>query len=147
MRLARRGDNEGTLYKKRRSLDRRCCACGWQETLSIWENWSGGSWKTDLCSPRQRTRSAHRTGPSDCRPVPRLFVGDSQANFGGNHIRQIRKVCAASHQTVHRERTPANLTPQHLQKLYADKLSEGFSPTSLHHLHAAIHRALGLAVR
>jgi integrase len=41
----------------------------------------------------------------------------------------------------------ANLTPQHLQKLYADKLSEGLSPTSLHHLHAAIHRALGLAVR
>ena len=41
----------------------------------------------------------------------------------------------------------AKLEPRHLQRLYADKLEEGLSPTSVHHLHAIIHRALGRAAR
>jgi integrase len=36
----------------------------------------------------------------------------------------------------------AKLTPQHLQQLYADKLTEGRSSTTVHHLHACIHKAL-----
>jgi integrase len=38
-------------------------------------------------------------------------------------------------------------TPQHLQGLHADKLEEGLSPTSVRHLHAVLHRALGQAAR
>ncbi|MDP2727158.1 MAG: site-specific integrase [Dehalococcoidia bacterium] len=41
----------------------------------------------------------------------------------------------------------AALTPQHLQKLYAQKLVEGLSPMSVRHLHAILHRALGQALR
>ena len=41
----------------------------------------------------------------------------------------------------------AKLEPRHLQRLYADKLEEGLSPTSVHHLHAILHRALGRAAR
>jgi integrase len=41
----------------------------------------------------------------------------------------------------------SRLTPQHLQGLYADKLEEGLSPTSVRHLHAVLHRALGQAAR
>lgn len=39
------------------------------------------------------------------------------------------------------------LSPQHLQKLYAERLAAGSSPTTVHHLHATIHRALRQAVR
>ena len=39
------------------------------------------------------------------------------------------------------------LTPQHLQDLYAQKLSEGLSPTSVRHLHTVLHRALKQALR
>ena len=39
------------------------------------------------------------------------------------------------------------LAPQHLQDLYARKLAEGLSPTSVHHLHTVLHRALHQAVR
>lgn len=39
------------------------------------------------------------------------------------------------------------LTPLDLQRLYADRLAAGLSPTTVHHLHAVIHRALKQAMR
>lgn len=39
------------------------------------------------------------------------------------------------------------LSPQHLQRLYSDRLESGLSPTTVHHLHATIHKALRQAVR
>jgi integrase len=39
------------------------------------------------------------------------------------------------------------LTPQHLQRLYSDRLKAGLSATSVHHLHAMLHSALDQAVR
>lgn len=41
----------------------------------------------------------------------------------------------------------AALTPQHLEKLYAKKLEEGLSRTSVVQLHRILHRALGQALR
>jgi len=41
----------------------------------------------------------------------------------------------------------AKLEPRHLQRLYAEKLAAGLSPTTVHHLHAILHRALGQAAR
>ncbi len=41
----------------------------------------------------------------------------------------------------------ARLTPQHLRQLYAERLRAGCSPTSVHHLHAVLHRALEQATR
>lgn len=41
----------------------------------------------------------------------------------------------------------SRLTPQHLQRLYARKLEEGLSPTTVRHLHAMLHKALGDAAR
>jgi integrase len=43
--------------------------------------------------------------------------------------------------------TLVKLTPQHLQRLYAARLEAGASPTTVHHLHAALHKALDQAVR
>lgn len=39
------------------------------------------------------------------------------------------------------------LTPQHIQKLYAEKLSEGWKPGSIRNIHKILHKALGNAVR
>lgn len=41
----------------------------------------------------------------------------------------------------------AKLNPQHIQALYAQKLDEKLSPTTVHHLHAILHRALKGAMR
>lgn len=41
----------------------------------------------------------------------------------------------------------ALLRPEHLQKLYADRLAAGSSPSTVAHLHAVLHRALGQAAR
>jgi integrase len=41
----------------------------------------------------------------------------------------------------------AKLTPSDVQRLYADRLTAGLSPTSVHHIHAILHRALNQAVR
>jgi integrase len=38
------------------------------------------------------------------------------------------------------------LTPQHVQTLYAQKLDAGLSTTTVHHIHAVLHRALESAV-
>lgn len=41
----------------------------------------------------------------------------------------------------------SKLTPQHVQTLYAKKLEEGLSTTTVHHLHQVLHRALDAALR
>lgn len=41
----------------------------------------------------------------------------------------------------------ARLTPESVQTLYAAKLADGLSSTSVHHLHAVLHRCLEAAVR
>jgi integrase len=41
----------------------------------------------------------------------------------------------------------AKLAPLDLQRLYADRLAAGLSPTTVHHLHQVIHRALKQALR
>jgi integrase len=43
--------------------------------------------------------------------------------------------------------TLARLSPQYLQRLYANRLEAGLSPTSVAHLHAVLHRALEQAAR
>jgi integrase len=40
-----------------------------------------------------------------------------------------------------------SLTPQHVQILYSDRLSSGLSPSTVHHLHATLHKALKDAER
>jgi integrase len=40
-----------------------------------------------------------------------------------------------------------DLRPMHLQQLYAKRLQAGSSPSTVHHLHACLHRALAMAER
>jgi integrase len=41
----------------------------------------------------------------------------------------------------------AKLSPQHVQQFYAQKLASDLSPTTVRHMHATLHRALGYAVK
>jgi site-specific recombinase XerC len=41
----------------------------------------------------------------------------------------------------------AKLSPQHIQKLYADKLTAGLSPQSVRYIHVVLHRALQTALK
>jgi integrase len=41
----------------------------------------------------------------------------------------------------------SKLTPQHVQQFYAQKLATDLSPTTVRHMHATLHRALGYAVK
>ena len=41
----------------------------------------------------------------------------------------------------------AKLSPQHIQKLYADKLAAGLSPRSVRYIHVVLHRALQTALK
>lgn len=41
----------------------------------------------------------------------------------------------------------ARLAPQQVQAVYATKLEAGLSPTTIHHLHAVLHRAFDQAMR
>lgn len=40
-----------------------------------------------------------------------------------------------------------DLKPMHLQQLYSERLQAGSSPTTVHHLHRCLHRALAMAER
>ena len=39
------------------------------------------------------------------------------------------------------------LRPDHLQKLYSDKLASGLSPRTVHYIHAVLHKSLGHALK
>ena len=41
----------------------------------------------------------------------------------------------------------SKLAPQHIQKIYADKLDSGLSPRSVRYIHVVLHRALQTAVK
>ncbi|MGB7726314.1 MAG: site-specific integrase [Dehalococcoidales bacterium] len=41
----------------------------------------------------------------------------------------------------------AQLTPQHIQKMYTDKLAAGLSPRSVRYIHVVLHRALQTAIK
>ena len=41
----------------------------------------------------------------------------------------------------------AKLTPQHIQKMYTDKLAAGLSPRSVRYIHVVLHRALQTALK
>jgi hypothetical protein len=41
----------------------------------------------------------------------------------------------------------AKLSPQHVQRLYAGRLEQGLSPTTVWHLHTTLHTALSQAAK
>lgn len=146
--MAKRGNNEGTIYKRK---DGR-----WTAAVSL-ENGSRrylyGKTRQEVArkltvalrdkdlgvpaTPERQTLGGHLEHWLDVtEPTIRYSTFKRYEEYVRLHVIPVLGKIRIS-----------RLTPQHIQELYALKLSEGLSPTTVNHLHAVLYRALGQALR
>lgn len=144
----RRANNEGSIYKRR---DGR-----WAATISL----DHGKRKYLYGRTRQdvgRKLTVVLKAKQDGLPIPgeRQTVGQYLEGWLESARPSLRpRTWARYEQYLRLHAIPeigrlslAKLGPQHLQRLYSSRLEAGLSPTSVAHLHAVLHRALGQAAR
>lgn len=150
--MSRRGSGEGSIVKR---ADGR-----WMAQVDL--GWAGGKRQRKFLYGKTRQEvarklavavKAHQDGMpmSDDRVTVEAFLRD-WLNSARGTIRpktwQTYEGYIRLHAIPTLGRLPlAKLEPRHLQRLYSDKLQAGLSPSSVHHLHAILHRALGRAAR
>ena len=146
--MARRGNNEGSIYKR---------ADGW--------------WAAALTIPDGKRRTLYGKTRQDVAKKLTVALRDREAGLPVLPERQtieqfltrwletaaptVRHTTYVRYEQYIRLHTVPiigsirlpRLTPQHLQDLYAKKLAEGLSPTSVRHLHTVLHRELKQALR
>lgn len=147
--MSKRGNGEGSIYVDGRGL--------YRASLSI------DAGKRKYFSGRTRADVAKLlTAAVEAREQGVLVTGPRQTvaqhfdhwleDVVRPHLRPRSYVAYASKVRVHilptlgRLRLTA-LTPQHLQRLYAAKLTAGLAPKSVNNLHVVVHRGLEYAVR
>jgi integrase len=146
--LSKRANGEGTIYKR---ADGRWCA-----SLSIGK----GKRKHFLSKSRtdaERWLTAERRKRDDGLPV--VVERETLSLFLQRWLQaikpSIRERTWVRYEQYVRLHVPHEigklyldkLAPQHLQRLYAERIDAGLSRTTVHHLHAMLHRALHQAVR
>jgi integrase len=150
--MNRRGAGEGSIVKR---ADGR-----WMAQVDLgWANgrrqrkFLYGKTRQDVARKLSVALRAHQEGMpmSNERVTVEAFLKDWLASSRGT-VRpktwQTYECYIRRHAIPALGRLPlAKLEPRHLQRLYSDKLEAGLSPTSVHHLHAILHRALGRAAR
>ena len=144
----RRGNNEGTIYKRK---DGRWAAefhleFGKKKTFY-------GKTRQEVASKLNKALRDHELGisPPEEKQTVKQFLAQWVETIKPTleittFVRYEEYVRLHTVPYIGKVRL-ARLTPQHLNKLYATKLEEGLSPTTVNHLHACIHRALEHAVR
>lgn len=155
-RAHRRGNGEGTIYQRKSD--------------GLWIGQAIVSWKADGRPDRRtlvaRTRGEVQRKLADLRgradkgllaePAHnRETVGDFLVQWLEASRATIRPRTWEHYERIVRLHVPPSLgrlrldalRPNHLQHLYAVKLQEGLSPKMVSHIHGALHRALGLAVK
>ncbi len=144
----RRSNHEGSITRRK---DGR-----WVARVNV----EGGKRKNLYAKTRQEAAKLVTAALRD-RDAGLPLVGDRQtvSQYLASWLDAIEhSVKPRSHHTyagvVRRDVTPtlgrvvlSKLTAQHLQRLYADKLKAGLSPTTVRHMHAVIHKPLDSAVR
>jgi integrase len=85
---------------------------------------------------RQTTAQYFESWLAACRPTLKDRTWQRYAEYTRLHAIPVLGAVSLS-----------KLTAQQVQALYAHKLDEGLSPSTVHHLHAVLHRALDRAVR
>ncbi len=146
--MARRGHGEGAIYRR---ADGRWCG-----ELHI----EGGKRKNVYGRTRQEVQRKLAQVRRDVEaglPVvaDRQTVADFLASWLEMIEQSIRPRTLESYRYLVRVHLVpeigavrlSKLTPQRVQELYASKLKSGLSRTTVHHLHAVLHRALEMAVR
>ncbi|MDP9236359.1 MAG: site-specific integrase [Chloroflexota bacterium] len=146
--MAKRSNGEGSIYQRK---DGRWCA-----SLSI----GRGKRKHFLGKSRPEvSRKLIAALKARDDGLPTVTERQSVAQFLKSWLEAVRpsireRTCARYEQYVRLHAVPdlgkiplTRLTPQHLQRLYSDRLNAGLSATTVHHLHAMLHSALDQAVR
>ena len=146
--MAKRGNNEGSIYKR---SDGR-----WAAALTL----PGGKRRTLYGKTRQEVARSLTTALRDRETgLPVLPERQMVAEFLTHWLKMVKPTIRRSTFIRYEEHVRLHtvpiigkihlprLTPQHLQDLYAKKLAEGLSPTSVRHLHTVLHRALKQALR
>ena len=146
--MAKRGNNEGSIYKR-----------------------ADGRWAAALTLPGRKRRTLYGETRQEAARKLTEALRDREAGLPVLPERQtlgefLTRWLEAVEPTIRRStfvryeqyirlhtvplignvRLP-RLTPQQLQGLYAKKLADGLSPTSVRHLHTVLHRALKQALR
>jgi integrase len=144
----RRGNGEGSIYKRKDGL--------WTATISL----SGGRRKSFY--GRTRPDVAGKLGAAlkanhDGLPLigERLTTGAYLADWLEAVRPTIRpQTFRRYEQYIRLDAVPvigavplSRLSPDHIQRLYANRLGAGLSATSVGHLHSVIHKSLGDAAR
>jgi integrase len=147
--MGKRANQEGSVYKRK---DGR-----WVASIVL-EN---GKRKSIYCKTQQEAIKAVRKANQD-KDQGIIFPTEDQSlsafltNWLQDTVRQ--RVRERTHiryrQLIELQVLPAlgniklqKLSPQHLQKLYNQKLEEGYAPQTVKHIHRVLHRALKDALR
>jgi integrase len=146
--VAKRGNNEGTIYKR---TDGR-----WLAQLTV----PGGKRKSFYGATREEARRKLAAALHDLdRGIQPAGERQTVAQYVAHWLEVARptikpRTWIRYEQLLRKHTMPmlgrtalARLTPQQVQALYAAKITEGLSPTTVHHLHAVLHRALDQAWR
>jgi integrase len=146
--MAIRGHNEGSIFKRH---DGR-----WTAMVSL----PGGKRKSFYGATRQEVQRKLAAAQRDLEqglPIvaERQMLGQYLTEWLLTQQARLRpRSFVRYHDEVYLHTLPtlghmrlSQLTAQHLERLYADKLAEGFSAASVQHLHAVLHKALADAER
>lgn len=146
--MGRRGHNEGSIYKRD---DGR-----WVGAITLDERRRKAFYGKTRAEVAKKVAEALRDKEKGLPIVPeRQTVGQFLTQWLEVARTSVRPSTYTAYETyVRRHAFPAlgkiklaRLSPQHIQALYAKKLQEGLSPTSVVQLHRILHRSLKQAVR
>jgi len=145
--MARRGHNEGSIYKRD---DGR-----WAGVLSV-----DGGRKFVYGKTRQEAQRKMLAALRDLEAgLPIVSEKQTLEQFLCSWLEMIRPTMEESTWKRHREYCElhiiprlgrcklAALTPQLVQELYSERLSSGLASTTVNHLHDTLHKALERAMR
>jgi integrase len=146
--MPRRGAGEGSVFRR---ADGRWCAY-----LSLGEGGRRYLYGKTRAEVQRKLSAAHRTQDDGLPFSPeRHTVGDFLTEWLEGQRPRLRPntwkryeeyVRIHAMPTLGRVKLAA-LSPQHLDRLYAQRVAAGLSPTTVHHIHAVLHKALEQAVR
>jgi len=149
--MAKRGHGEGSIYRDQDG--------SWRAALTLGPE-SGGGRKYFRGSTRQEVQqklAAARRAQED--GLPQVTGRQTVEQYLTSWLETIKPTMDHSGWKRHGEYVRLHiipaiggirltaLTPQHVQALYSDRLSSGLSTSTVHHLHATLHKALKDAER
>lgn len=149
--MARRGNGEGTITQRK---DGRWGAAAF-DARGI-RRWYYGRTRGEVAAKLGAASEARQSGEPVRPALPKRLT---LAEWAREWLEITERSLRYSSWRKHEERMRGHILPSlgriplatlaasDLDQLYARKLAEGLAPCSVHHIHATLHAALGLAVR